>query len=68
MTTAIERLAQNIKRIREEKHMSQGDICRDLGCDRSFISNLEAGKNNPTLITLERVASALGVTCAELLK
>jgi transcriptional regulator with XRE-family HTH domain len=68
MKTAIERLTQNIKRIREKKHMSQGDICRDLGCDRSFISNLEAGKNNPTLMTIERIASALGVTCDELLK
>lgn len=68
MKTAIEKLAQNIKRIREEKHMSQGDICRDLGCDRSFISNLEAGKNNPTLMTIERIASALSVNCDELLK
>jgi transcriptional regulator with XRE-family HTH domain len=68
MTTAIERLAKNIKIIRERKNMSQGDICRDLGCDRSFISNIEAGKSNPTLMTIERVAAALGVTCDELLK
>lgn len=68
MKTAVDKLAFNIKRIREEKHMSQGDICRDLGCDRSFISNLEAGKSNPTLMTIERISSALGVTCDELLK
>lgn len=68
MTPAIEKLAQNLKRIREEKQMSQGDICRDLGCDRSFVSNLESGKNNPTLMTIERIAAALGVSCYELLK
>lgn len=68
MTTAVERLAKNIKIIRERKSMSQGDICRDLGCDRSFISNIEAGKSNPTLMTIERIAAALGVTCDELLK
>lgn len=68
MTSAVELLAKNIKTIRERKNMSQGDICRDLGCDRSFISNIEAGKSNPTLITIERVAAALGVTCDELLK
>lgn len=68
MMTAIEKLAKNIKIIRELKNMSQGDICRDLGCDRSFISNIEAGKSNPTLMTIERIAAALGVTCDELLK
>lgn len=68
MTPAIEKLSKNIKRLREEKGMSQGDICRDLGCDRSFVSNLEAGKSNPTLLTIERIASAIGVTCDELLK
>lgn len=62
------KLAKNIKIIRELKNMSQGDICRDLGCDRSFISNIEAGKSNPTLMTIERIAAALGVTCDELLK
>lgn len=68
MTVAIEKLARNIRSARERKNMSQGDICRDLGCDRSFISNIEAGKSNPTLMTIERIAAALGVTCCELLK
>ncbi|MCA9361529.1 helix-turn-helix transcriptional regulator [Candidatus Kaiserbacteria bacterium] len=68
MTTAIEKLVKNIKQIRRAKNMSQGDICRDLGCDRSFISNLESGKTNPTLMTIERIAAALGVDCDELLK
>lgn len=68
MATAVEKLAHNIKCIREKRHMSQGDICRDLGCDRSFISNIEAGKSNPTLLTIERIAAALGVGCDELLK
>lgn len=68
MQTAPKRLAQNMKRIREEKRMSQGDICRSLSCDRAFISNLEAGNSNPTLMTIERVAKALGVASNELLK
>ncbi len=68
MQQAPKRLAQNMKRIREDKQMSQGDICRALKCDRAFISNLEAGKGNPTLATIERVAIALGVTGDELLK
>lgn len=68
MQKAPNKLAKNMKRIREEKRMTQGDICRSLKCDRAFISNLEAGKGNPTLATIERIASALEVTSDELLK
>lgn len=68
MQQAPKRLAKNMKRVREDKRMSQGDICRALKCDRAFISNLEAGKGNPTLATIERIAIALGVTSDKLLK
>ena len=48
--------------------MSQGDICRALGFDRAQISNIEAGKGNPTLSTIEKIAQALAVASNELLK
>lgn len=57
-----------MKRVRLEKGMSQGDICRKLGVDRSYISNVESGKKNPTLSTITKLAKALGVSIGELLK
>ncbi|PIR24322.1 transcriptional regulator, partial [Candidatus Campbellbacteria bacterium CG11_big_fil_rev_8_21_14_0_20_44_21] len=36
--------------------------------DRAYISNLEAGKQNPTLETIAEIAEALGVGSGELLK
>ena len=48
--------------------MSQGDICRAGALDRAQISNIEAGKGNPTLATIEKIAQALGVSSSELLK
>lgn len=57
-----------MKRIRAQKHMSQGDICRKLGIDRAYISTIESGKPNPTLSTIERIADALGVSVNELLR
>jgi len=57
-----------MKKIRERKHLSQGDICRKLGVDRAYISNIESGKQNPTLSTIEKLAKALGVSIDELLK
>jgi len=68
MNNASNRLGKNIRRIRLEKEMTQGDLCRELELDRSYMSNLENGKKNPTLATIERLAGALGVTSDELLK
>ncbi len=62
------RLGANMKRIREEKQMSQGDICRALSLDRAHVSNIENGKQNPTLDTINKIAKALGVSVDQLLK
>jgi len=64
---SAKRLGQNMKRIRLARQMSQGDICRKLGVDRSYISNVESGKKNPTLSTITKLAKALGVLVGELL-
>lgn len=68
MDTPSKKLGKNIKRIRQQKKMSQGDICRALSLDRAYVSNVEAGKSNPTLATIEKIANALGVSSGELLK
>jgi len=62
------KFGENMKKIRLEKRMSQGDICRTLDLDRSYISNIENGKQNLTISTMEKVASALGVSIDKLLK
>lgn len=64
----VQRFAKNMKKIREANGMSQGDIFRATDIDRAYISNLEAGKQNPTLETIEKVAKALGVSTDKLLK
>jgi len=64
----IQRFAKNMKKLREAKSMSQGDIHRATGIDRAYISNLEAGKQNPTLETIGKIAEALETTSDKLLK
>jgi len=44
------------------RKMSQGDICRKLDMDRSYMSAIENGKKNITIQQLERLAQALGVS------
>jgi len=65
---AVQQFAKNMKSIREAKNMSQGDIFRATKIERAYISNLEAGKQNPTLETIEKIAEALGVEVSELTK
>ena len=48
--------------------MTQGDICRKLDMDRSYMSAIEGGKKNVTIAVLDKLASALGVSVSELLK
>ncbi len=68
MSEISKKLGQNLKRIRELKGMTQGDICRALELDRGYISSIESGKRNPTLSTLKKLADALKVSVDELLK
>lgn len=62
------KLGKSLKRIRTEKGISQGDIARTLKVGRSFITNIENGKTNPTLATIVKLARAVGVATDELLK
>jgi len=68
MNSESKLLGENLKRIRTEKYISQGDIARELGVDRGFISTIENGKTNPTLATITKLAKAVGITTDELLK
>ena len=68
MKSEAQKLGQNLKRIRTEKGISQGDIVRALGMPKSFVSSIENGKTNPTLATITKLAKAIGVSVGELMK
>ena len=68
MANISSKLGQNMKRIRTKKNMSQGDIARALEVDRGYIRNIESGKKNLTLATIQKLADALKVSADELLK
>ncbi len=68
MSQISKKLGQNIKHIRLNRKMSQGDICRAIDMDRSYMSAIESGKKNVTIAVLEKLASTLDVSVSELLK
>lgn len=68
MRSESKKLGKNLKRIRIERGVSQGDIARALGFSRGFVSKIENGKTNPTLTTIAKLAKAVGVSTDKLIK
>ena len=66
--TATQRLGENLRQIRKEKGMTQLELGKKLKLDVGYISYLENGKKNPTVMTIEKIAKALGVSVSELTK
>ncbi len=56
-----------IRRLRKERLLAQDGLSRISSLDRGFISQLERGKQQPTLITIFELASALNVSVARIL-
>lgn len=59
-------LARNLRRLRFERGWSQDDLAAEAGVRQALISAIEVETANPTLETLDRVASALGGDLAKL--
>ncbi|SPE23862.1 Helix-turn-helix domain protein [Acidobacteriia bacterium SbA2] len=54
-------IGTRLKKLREEKSLSQGDIEKRTGLLRCYISRVENGHTVPSLETLERLAAALEI-------
>ena len=62
------RLGRNVRRLRRERNLSQEEFAFDTGLHRTYISGIERGARNPTVLIVERLADALGVPPAVLLQ
>lgn len=54
-----------IRQLRRERGMTQQELAQVAGCGRSFLSEIETGKANPTQAVLQLIATALDVPLAE---
>ncbi len=62
------RVGLNLKGFRHELGLSQEAFAFKAGLHRTYISGIERGVRNPTVVVLEEIASALGVPSARLLE
>lgn len=59
-------VGENFARIRQQKGLTQEEVSERAGFSQQYISGLEQGKRNPTIVTVYELAQALGVTHMEL--
>lgn len=67
MTNEITKFGKKLREARLKKKLSQGDMAKILGVHRTYISGLERGRRNPSLLTVQKVAKALNISPKELL-
>lgn len=58
----------NVRRLRIERDMTQEAFAERSGFSQQYVSDLERGRRNPTVVSLYELASALDVAPAELLQ
>jgi transcriptional regulator with XRE-family HTH domain len=61
-------VGRNVKRIRQQKGLTQEQLAELSGFSQQYISGLEQGRRNPTVVTLYELATALGVSHMELMR
>ena len=66
--SARECLAANLTRLRKEKNWSQEELSFEAGLHRTFVAHVERGCRNISLDNIEKLATALHVSCSQLLE
>lgn len=61
-------LGEAIRRLRLSKDISQEKLALLAEVDRSYVGRVERGDNNVAVLTLARLASALDISIAKLMK
>jgi transcriptional regulator with XRE-family HTH domain len=54
-------VGRNVQRLRIAAGLTQAGLAERMGVDRAYVSGLELGQRNPTILTAWHVATALGV-------
>ncbi|MBI2798552.1 helix-turn-helix transcriptional regulator [Candidatus Saccharibacteria bacterium] len=57
---------QRLRKIRESKGISQEKLANESGLDRTYVSGIERGRRNPSLINISKLAKGLNVKITDL--
>ena len=59
-------VGKRIKFLRNQTGMSQEELADRADIDRTYITSVECGKRNVSIVNIEKIAKALGVTLSKL--
>ncbi len=68
MSDITKTVGQRIRNYRTQKGLSQEKLAELSGCHPTYIGQVERGEKNTTLESIEKIASALGITLEKLLE
>lgn len=68
MNETLIEVGNRIKEIRAEKNITQEELSKNSGLDRSYVSSIENGKRNSTIKAIDSIAKALGVSLSDIFK
>ncbi|MGN1295255.1 MAG: helix-turn-helix domain-containing protein [Bacilli bacterium] len=66
--TIYEQLGMRITYLRKQKKMSQLALSIEAEINKNYLSDLEKGRRNPTLLILNKIATALNCDLSYLLQ
>ena len=61
-------VGRNVRQARQAAGLSQEALADRAGIDRTYVSGVERGVRNPTVTIVARLAEAMGVPAADLLR
>lgn len=61
-------IAENLRRMREERNLSYDQLAESTGVSKSMLRNIELGKSSPTVATMWKIANGLRVSFSALLR
>ncbi len=66
--TLQDSFCHNARALRTKRQLTQLDLAKKMKVARSYVADLERGRNSPTLIVIANLANALNVSPAQLLR
>ncbi len=64
----LTQLGMRIRYLRKQKGLSQLDLSLEAEVNKNYISDLERGRRNPSILLLEKICKALEIDLATLFK
>ncbi|WP_044209285.1 helix-turn-helix domain-containing protein [Flammeovirga sp. OC4] len=62
------RFGIRVRKLRNQKKISQEKFANEIGIDRTYMTDIENGKRNVSLVIIEKIAKGFGLSVSEILE